>query len=145
MKIVYLAGPIDFSKDYGAEWRETATTLLEKKGHRVLDPTSVEDEELVNLRRAYAQEGNFDGISDIMNKIVDRDYDLVKKSTCILARIEQVPTCGTYFELAWGHKRNIPCYIFCDSGKKDIPTWLFGMFNHNTFSSSLEEAVSKIK
>lgn len=148
-KNIYLAGAVDDPSlpDRGAGWRADVSQIMWLIGAIPLDPTNesfkaedLEKLEDIDNRRKLIEEENYDEVSDIMSKVVDIDLDAVLKSTMILCKLDfRYKHCGTYHEIFFAKAHNIPVIIWCEQGKKAIPHWLFGVFNHQFFFSSIEE------
>ena len=132
---VYLVGPMDNVEDNGVVWRRDITPFLRKMNVGVLDPTDkacdygYEDyrtkEKLAGLREL----GEFDEICKIAKGIVRTDLRMVDRSDFVLAYIDtDVFMCGSFIEIAHAANQRKPIVIMCKQGKKNVPGFLWGLY-----------------
>lgn len=128
----YEIGAIDLDSD-PYSWRDKVTEFLLARGAKVLDPTrksssiGLEDKDSREIRKKYKENGEYEKLAEIMKKVVAYDLRCVDES-CIICRLDaNIPTCGTYHELAMAELQRKPILLFSTSGKKTIPDWVFGI------------------
>jgi hypothetical protein len=144
--LVYLIGPIDNAEDYGIGWRNAITPVLRKYGVGVLNPCDkptdlyYESENFIKEKQKLKAGGEFDRLSELMKPIVNYDYHMVDKSTFVICYIDnKVHMCGSYHETALSEVLKRPVLVICKQGKKGIPDWMYGMFDHNGFFDNFDD------
>ena len=148
--LCYLIGAIDFANDQGKSWRSEIVNSCKKNGLKIkfLDPTNKitglqkevdeEHENISNLRQSQ----NWTKLSSFMKTIVREDHRSVDLSDFVIFYIDpSVHTCGSYFEFQSALTQKKPYFIICNGGKEKIPSWLYGICDHNFFFSSINEVV----
>jgi len=147
---VYLAGPMEFVKDFGVNWRKDIEPVLTKQGFMVFNPCNEVKlfQELKNLGKKRDQ-GNLkkfsvvkikNSFSDIQSgkgagikklqyqfgEIIREDLKEVISSDVILCNwIDETFSAGTSGELTIAKLFNIPVLIISKDIKK-LPKWILG-------------------
>ena len=147
---VYLAGPMEFVKDFGVNWRKAIEPILIKEGFDVFNPCNEVKlfQELKNLsnkkdqgnlkkfsvtkiKTAFndIQEAKRTGISKLQyqfSEIIREDLKEVMSSDVILCNwVDSVFSAGTSGELTVAKLFKIPVLIICKDIKK-LPKWILG-------------------
>jgi len=146
--VSYLAGPIDEAKDHGIGYRQEIIKYSDEYGLDIkfLDPTNkleglcldVGDEQFRISR--YKQRGRWKDLTSLMKRIVRADLRQVDLSDFIIAKVDKdIHMCGTYHEIVVADLEKKPILTIIEGGKKNAPTWLFGILEHEfMFDSELE-------
>jgi hypothetical protein len=123
---VYLAGAMDYVGDYAVRWRESATKSLNFRGYKVLDPTSIPEE---------------DGMSP--EEIAQKNMFMQKKSDILLVEymLEDRAYIGTDFEMAWAKIHGQPCIVMCSEQNKNRP---YMKYMATKLADDLESAIEYI-
>ena len=88
------------------------------------------------------EEGKWEDLSRLMQRIAREDLRSLDLSDFIIFYLEpDVHTCGSYFELQSALTQKKPYFIIVKGGKKNLPSWLFGILDHNCVFESVEEVV----
>lgn len=147
---VYLAGPMEYVKDFGINWRKDIESLLILKGFNVFNPTNEVKlfEELKGVRKnenkstklkfgvskiknafQEIQTGkgvNVEGLRYQFSQIVQLDLRNVITSDIIVCNWQKaVFSAGTSGELTVAKLFNIPVIIVTDNIMK-LPKWILG-------------------
>lgn len=147
---VYLAGPMEFVKDFGTNWRKEIQEVLTNDGFNVFNPTSeaILFEELKNLRKRENQSvknlrfgvskiksafnnmekgiGDIKGLRSEFSKIIRKDLREVITSDIVLCNWQLgVFSAGTSGELTVAKLFDIPVLMVCDDIMK-LPKWVLG-------------------
>jgi len=103
---VYLAGAMDYVGEYATGWRKEATFLLTQRGYKVLDPTSIPEE---------------DDMSP--DEIAQKNLFMQKKSDLLLVEymLQDRAYIGTDFEMAWAKIHCQPSIVMCSDQNKKRP------------------------
>lgn len=133
MKHAYLAGAMEFAQDGGIGWRRDIAEWLDRElGHRVLDPTVLEHDQLSEAERQALpalKSGQFGTLRPIASRIVRYDLDLVLNHCDYLIVFWNEATqrgCGTAGEItmaAWAGK---PVHLILDYPRERASTWMVG-------------------
>lgn len=146
--IIYLAGAIDRCPNYGVQWRdELSKKMFDQFGIHSMNPMKkpdffnmVGEHEYRELRKTLKENEDYEQLSEYIDKIVDADFKMLDISNCVIAYIDlDVYACGTMFELYRAYDAGKLVFIVCKQGKKSIPDWLFGFFNHSFMFDSFDE------
>lgn len=148
--ICYLAGPIDFHKDLGVDYRRNIKTQAEINGLNLifLDPTSkitglandvnIEQENILK----YKKTKKWDKLTKLMKKIVRSDLRQVDLSDFIIVLVDtSIHMCGTYHELIQSDIQKKPVLTIVKGGKEKAPSWLFGIIDHNLMFDSIDDCI----
>lgn len=151
--LCYLIGGIDYAQDQGVGWRKILIQKCKERGLDIwwLDPTNkitglqeeigTEHDKLIN----YKKSGDFEAASKMMKRIVREDHRSCDLSDFVIFYIDpDVHTCGSYFEFQSALTQKKPYFIICEKGKEKIPTWLYGICDHNYFFTSIDEVVDEL-
>ncbi len=134
MMSVYLAGAMEFAHDGGIGWRADITRWLsEVLGHRALDPTIFEHDQLTDAERAsikgLKEAGDFDAIRRLAARIVHYDARLLLEQSDYVVCLWNEATqrgCGSAGEItlaAWAGK---PVHLLLDYPADRASTWMIG-------------------
>ena len=63
---VYLAGAMDYVGDYALGWRKEATELLKQRDYKVLDPTSISEDDTMSAEEIVQKNLFMQKRSDIL-------------------------------------------------------------------------------
>jgi nucleoside 2-deoxyribosyltransferase len=127
-KRVYLSGPIEYDTS-GHDWRpEVKLQLLTRFNLQVFDPfVDPKQSRADELDEAKAQD-DYDKVAEIAADFVSKDLIEVDNANLLIANLPyKVPTVGTIHEIVNAVNRKIPTLIVCSSGKRCIPSWLYGV------------------
>lgn len=148
---VYLSGPIDHDPD-AASWREKVTEFLKPYGPKIYDPCSKsspvaqESQDHILLRKQYKSEGKYQKVKEMMKPIISWDLGAVDESRIIIARIDQnIPMCGTVWELSIASNQQKMILLFSTSGKKTINDWFFHVIPLEHIFEDMEEMFSYLR
>ncbi|MFW6173640.1 MAG: hypothetical protein ACOC5T_07840 [Elusimicrobiota bacterium] len=149
--ITYVSGAIDDAADDGVPWRRQFITLLRQRGLgfiKVLDPTNKlpgllnEIGETQTNLKDMKQRGDWDKLSKYAHDIIRIDLREVDLCDFLVARIDNsIHACGTYHEIILASQQKKPVLLISKQGKAGIPSWLFGILEHEYFFDSVEECV----
>lgn len=149
---VYLAGPIDESKETAHLWRRDMSEFLWENEIGVLNPCDKpsgmhEGEDFVDYMNNLKDIGDFDKVSNEMSKIVRIDLHMVDLCNFVILYVNKdTHMCGSYGEQTYAALEKKPVIVICEQGKNKIPSWLFGTgMRHEMFFSNFEDAKSYIK
>lgn len=122
---VYLAGPMEYVKDFGTGWRNEIEPILKKKGFDVFNPAN-EVKVFKEIQKNKELENDIKGQHIWFNKIIRDDLKEVITSDIVVCRwFDGVFSAGTSGELTVAKLFNIPVLIVCDDVKK-LPKWILG-------------------
>jgi nucleoside 2-deoxyribosyltransferase len=147
---VYLAGPMEYVKDFGTNWRNDIAPILLKNGFDVFNPAEEVKlfEELKRIQKCEnkketltfgiskiktafqeIQEGkgvDIQGLQIQFSKIIREDLKQVITSDVVLCHwMDGVFSAGTSGELTVAKLFNIPVYMVCNDITK-LPKWILG-------------------
>lgn len=144
-KKLYLAGPIEYQS--GPNWRlEVVKHLTEEFGIEVFDPHADEKEKYLPELLESKARGDFDTTTEIARKFVRSDLGHLDRCDIVLANIPSgIPTVGTVEEILTGLHNKKPVILVCEDGKRNIPSWYYGIMNHNMFFGSFNETFSYLR
>ncbi|TXT66112.1 MAG: hypothetical protein BAJALOKI3v1_50112 [Promethearchaeota archaeon] len=147
---IYLAGPIEYTKDSGVAWRKKIKQYCSdfKLGIDFLDPTDkpvfarhINDEK--QKSNDLKNEGNWYELRSLMKEIVRTDLRMVDRSDAVIAYINvDIYMCGTMHEIVNASVQHKPIFLIVDGGKKRCPSWLFGLIDYQEMFDSVEECIS---
>ena len=149
--LTYLAGPIDDVEDDGVDWRQRMIKGFKKKkiNLTVLDPThklgcipigEVGEEKQSHLY--LKREGRFDVLAEMMKPTVRIDLREVDFIDFLIVRVDvSVHMCGSYHEIIEAVDEHKPILAIIEGGKKNAPSWLFGILDHNLMFNDEEECL----
>jgi uncharacterized membrane protein len=142
----YLCGAMDRVKDGGVGWRAEMKERLGDLGIVWLDPCckpttlAVENS---NTRKALAQAkeaGAYDVVTEQVKIIRCIDLRMTDIADFVVVNLDtDVHACGTYEEIANANRQKKPIIVHVEQGKKNAPSWLFGMLPHQMIFSTWEE------
>jgi hypothetical protein len=142
----YLAGPMEFCPNTGKDWREDMSTFIRSLGAGALNPLDkptdfvVEDRELESRQMYTLAEVKCEEIHQIMKPIVGIDLRMVDEASFVILYIDtDIHTCGSYNEQTHACLQRKPVIVVCKQGKYGVPSWLWGICNHQMFFSDFEE------
>jgi 16S rRNA C967 or C1407 C5-methylase (RsmB/RsmF family) len=132
----YLSGAMDKADDFGKGWRLEFTPFLQKLGVVVLDPCDkpiegefeIENRDFCNRLR---EEERYEELNQEVRLIRVVDLRMVDMADFLVVNVDNdVPSCGTWEEIALANRQKNPILIRCAQGKKNIPGWVWGMIPH---------------
>jgi nucleoside 2-deoxyribosyltransferase len=123
---VYLAGAMDYVGDYALGWRKEATQLLKQRDYKVLDPTSIPEEDTMSAE-----------------EIVQKNLFMQKRSDILLVEymLEDRAYIGTDFEMAYAKLNNQPVIAICSKQNSDRP---YMKYMSTKLAESVADAVEYI-
>jgi hypothetical protein len=123
---VYLAGAMDYVGDYAKGWRQEATFMLTQRGYKVLDPTSIPEDQSMSA-----------------DEIVQKNTFMQKKSDILLVEymLEDRAYIGTDYEMAWAKINNQPAVVMCSNQNKDRP---YMRYMATKLADTLQDAIEYI-
>jgi len=149
--IGYLSGPIDDAEDNGIQWRRQLVELLKEKKMgfiKILDPTNKlpglceEVGDTQEIMKSHKLHQRWDALTAMMRPVVRVDLRQVDVCDFLIAYIDvDIHACGTYHEIVIANQQKKPILIISKQGKKSVPSWLFGILDHDCFLESVEECV----
>jgi len=151
--LCYLIGAIDSADDLGSGWRKQFINLCKSSGLNIkfLDPTNKvtglqsESKKEHEIIMGFKERGEWDELRRFMKRIVREDHRSVDLSDFVVMYLDPaVHTCGSYFEIQSALTEKKPYFIIVKGGKKNVPTWLFGICDHSRFFVSIEDVVKEL-
>lgn len=149
---VYLAGAMDRVADRGAGWRTLITPFLQNLGVTVFNPLNKpsdlgsEDEETHRKKVLLKEEGDYEGLSEIMKTVRAIDLRLVDISDFLVVNLDlNTHPCGTLEEIFLANRSKKPVVVRMEQGKGNVPDWLFGTLPHSMFFSTWEEVQNYLR
>lgn len=150
---VYLAGPMEFAKDGGIEWRQTIQSeLVSKLGiqqKNILNPcdkpdvfgaNSLADE--VALQQEMRERGDWEGLENAMKQIITIDLRMVDRSDVVIAYLpHDVRIAGTVHEIVSARNQKKPVVAIVPDGFKSMSGWLMALIGHRRCFKTIDEAV----
>jgi len=135
--LCYLCGAMDRVKDGGVLWRNVLTPKLKDMGVGVLNPCDkpsdygLENQETRDLLEKLKRSGEYDKVTEYMKPICAIDLRMVDIAHFIVMSIDvDAHLCGSYHEAAVAISQKKPVVVMCKQGKKNLPTWMFGVIPH---------------
>lgn len=138
--IIYLAGPMEYAKDGGKEWRFRADKELRRLGYRVYNPCSDESailepfgiktaQEFLALKKDPTTLGRF---RRIMRAIAEYDLEQLNKSQAIVAYLDGTLSGGTAGEVTIQQLiRNKPVFAVIPPEEiTKISGWILACVSH---------------
>jgi hypothetical protein len=139
--------------DMGADWRETASEILESMGYFPLDITQLDNEyrdRYGNIDRViHDKHGNLPDHkamlqrkANIRKHFIRADLELIKHDTdALLVYYDESARrgAGTISECQVAYLYDIPIFVVCgyDNWQTEVPGWLFGL-STKIFASFIE-------
>lgn len=150
--LVYLIGPIDDVADQGKVWRRDIINKCKDMNIKFLNPTNKiaglkkeVDEEQIKIKQ-LKECGEWDVLSKFIKGIVRSDHRSLDLSDCVICYINpRCHMCGSYFELQSALTQKKPYFIIVEGGKKNTPSWLFGILEHKRIYGSVDEVVHVLR
>jgi len=148
---VYLAGPIQFTKD-SESWRDMVTQELHPLGIKIfnplckpfLDPKYLEGKEDQIQMDNWAKEGKLDLIAEKMHRVRNSDLAVCDRATFGIFYLNpEIYTVGTIEELTTMNRRKAPCFVLWDSDKPCY--WVLGMLKASYVYRTWDKLVGMIK
>jgi len=123
---VYLAGAMDYVGDYARGWRQEATFMLHQHGYKVLDPTSIPEDDNMSPE-----------------EIVQKNLFMQKKSDILLVEymLENRAYIGTDYEMAWAKMHDQPTIVMCSNQNRDRP---YMKYMSTKILDNIEDAIEYI-
>ena len=150
--LCYLIGPIDEAADKGVGWREDLTEFLQNIGVGVFNPCdkptdfAEEDANFVETLRELKKHGKYAEVAAKVKPVVSIDLHMLDLSNfCVMYVDKNVHMCGSYAEATYASLEHKPIIVVGEQGVSEIPSWLFGMLNHELFFDDWYSAKRYIK
>jgi hypothetical protein len=123
---VYLAGAMDYVGDYARGWRQEAAFMLSQRDYKILDPTSIPEDDTMSP-----------------DEIVEKNMFMQKKSDILLVEymLEDRAYIGTDFEMAWAKLNGQPTIVMCSNQNKDRP---YMKYMATKLAEDLQDAIEYI-
>ena len=123
---VFLSGAIDYVGEYATSWRQEATFMLSQRGYKVLDPTSIPEDDLMSPE-----------------EIAQKNIFMQKKSDILLVEymLQDRAYIGTDFELAWAKIHGQPSVVMCNSQYKER---VYMKYMATKLADNLQDAIEYI-
>jgi nucleoside 2-deoxyribosyltransferase len=123
---VYLAGAMDYVGDYARGWRQEAAFMLSQRDYKILDPTSIPEDNTMSP-----------------DEIVEKNMFMQKKSDILLVEymLEDRAYIGTDFEMAWAKLNGQPTIVMCSNQNKDRP---YMKYMATKLAEDLQDAIEYI-
>lgn len=155
--MVYLCGPMDYTTDGGAEWRDNLEPVLEKElgiqPRNILNPCKkpvsssghkLSDEQ--TIMNTYRAMEDWEGLTRMVKKIMNIDLRLVDKADIIIVNLSYSErTTGTIHEIVQARQQHKPVYIVDHKGKGHVSGWLMALVGHERIYESMAEVIEDIK
>jgi len=135
--VVYLAGPMEFTEDFGAGWRKDVQSYLEGLSHirRVINP--VLEESNVLPCPPELKENDPDEYRRRMRIIIEKDIDFVLGADVFVCKYEGEIISGSPAEATYAYRNGLKTILISSLSRTKIPGWFFGCFDLHV--SSIEE------
>jgi len=128
--LMYLAGQMEFLKDYGADWRTVLEKRLVKNKFDVFNPAEKNklNGELALFDKCEKHELKYSEVKKWAYNIIQTDLSALLESDVILCNWSMdVPTYGTPSELTVAKMFHIPVILVCNIDDfTKIPKWVLG-------------------
>lgn len=151
LAITYLAGPMQFAKDNGVEWRRE---IIRQCHHnrinlRFLDPTNkiegMNAEDEIQAVKDYRLAEDYESLTKVVKRFRSTDLRCVDYADFIIAHIDtNVHMCGTYNEIFLAESQQKPILAIVNGGPAKAPDWLFGVIDYREMFSSIEGVVDHL-
>lgn len=152
--VIYLAGQMEYLKDYGADWRKVVEKKLKKHDIDVFNPAEKNklNGELALFDECSKKTLKYSEVKKWAYKIIQTDLSALLCSDMILCYWQKdVPTYGTPSELTVAKMFDIPVLLVCDiEDYSDLPKWVLGCCDYlskdlNTVVKDVKKVISEIK
>lgn len=153
--VLYLSGPINYSKDDGIGWRQEFIKSCNNEGLKFtyFDPTNKPPGLLgqeVGFEKQKAKrlkEGNrWTELHRYVKNYIRIDLRLVDLSDIVVVFCDtDTFMTGSWHEMFLSLGQKKPTFLICKKGKKDAPDWIFGLMDHKYIFNSVEECVYHLK
>lgn len=128
----YFAGPMEFAKGSGADWRNRLTKSMEERDIVVKNPCKIETQDTGHsLRESHrllqqAKENqDWETLNKFMNPTEDRDFKAIEESDFVVMYLDHSSgPGGTYCELEHCKELGIPVYGVCTTGFGKENSWI---------------------
>lgn len=142
----YLAGPMEFATNNGADWRQRITPFLEELGITVIDPCKTvhkdgmtEPELLEKIKKARAV-NDYNELVKVGKPVRALDLRMVDISDFLIVNVDQnIPMCGTWEEIFTANRQKKPILIRWVGGKGSASIWMFGTLPHHYIFNSFDD------
>ena len=123
---IFLSGAIDYVGEYAKGWRQEAAFLLNQRGYKVVDPTSVAED-----------------CTTSPEEIAQKNLFMQKRSDILLVEymLEDRAYIGTDFEMAYAKLNNQPVIVICSKQNSDRP---YMKYMSTKLAESVADAVEYI-
>ena len=150
--ICYLSGPMEACKDGGVMWRREIIKKFEKVGIDIkcIDPTNKpgghetmqeEKDFMDKLRR----EEKWYEMVNYVKAFVRLDLRYLDLSDFIILAVDKnTHMCGSYHEIVQAQIQKKPRFAIVNGGLKNMPSWLFSIFNPSDVFDNMDDCVQRI-
>lgn len=123
---IFLSGAIDYVGEYAKGWRQEAAFLLNQRGYKVVDPTSVAED-----------------CTTSPEEIAQKNLFMQKRSDILLVEymIQDRAYIGTDFEMAWAKIHGQPVVVICNDQYKER---VYMRYMATKIVNNIEEAIEYI-
>lgn len=123
---IFLSGAIDYVGEYAKGWRQEAAFLLNQRGYKVVDPTSVAED-----------------CTTSPEEIAQKNLFMQKRSDILLVEymIQDRAYIGTDFEMAWAKIHGQPVVVICNAQYKER---VYMRYMATKIVDNIEEAIEYI-
>ena len=145
----YLSGPMQFTPDNGAGWRNTITPILQDMGIVVINPITKQIEGLQEdvafeiKRKKLRKKQDWVGFTNLMKPVRHADLRLVDVSDFMLVVLDMGHfPCGTYEELFCANRQKKPILLCMQQGKQFVPDWLFATIPYQMIFGNMDDLLT---
>lgn len=151
--LCYLIGAMDLAPDQGKNWREDIRCRSKQSGLKIkyFDPTKKvkglkqEVKAELLLTKKLRESGNWDELSKFMKVVVRQDHRCIDISDFVIFYLDtDIHTCGSYFEFRAAMSQKKPYFLISNGGKEKVPSWLFGIMDHNFIFPDVQSVISNL-
>ena len=136
--LIYLAGPMEDTLDFGANWRAEYTEVLNQNGFDVINPFLLEHTQKVLSGVLPGESFNFIKEVDlprykhVMRTIIKLDLQAVEACDILLCKFNGEKTAGTIHEVGHAYYNlGIPCFLVSELTTRNILGWFLACFEQH--------------
>ena len=148
----YLAGPIDFCKTSGTDFRIEIQNKLNHIGIKWLDPTNkpFQTGQEVGKEKEHHQklrsEGKWEELSKFAKEIRRVDLRMTDKCDFLICYLDtDIFSFGSLDELLSVEDQQKPVFLVVKQGKSNISLWAFAVLPHEHIFSSIDDLVKYLE
>jgi hypothetical protein len=133
---IYLSGAIEYSPDFGRQWRAELTPFLHELGHEVYDPAldehkNLEEDEVRGFREW--KRTDLERFQRAVRKIIAYDLDWIERKTdAVVCYWDEHCSkgAGTQAELTFAYRMGLPVHLIAAMPIHSISGWILGCSTH---------------